>query len=244
MKRLIAVLVTVFCLMSLGTTAFAESYTSSGNWTVRYTGSALDSNFKAEDLSELIDSLEPEDDLTITITLKNDTGGESDWYMLNEVLTTLEENTAASGGAYAYRLTYSGPSETKVLYDSDTVGGEGESNAGEGLKEATNALKDYFFLDTLEGGKSATVTLKVMLDGESQGNRYQDTKAKLKMKFAVQQRGKKNAVATGDDTNLNPLYIVSLVSGAAILVFGIVDLRAKKKTAGGAHGVKGRRQAT
>lgn len=242
MKRMISILLAALCLLSLNAVAFAEHYTSSGGWSVEYTsGGDLESNFKPEELSELINSLQPGDDLTVTVTLKSENGTETDWYMLNEVLKSLEsDSTTASGGAYTYKLTYTGPSETKVLYDSDTVGGEGESSAGEGLKEATSALKDYFFLDTLGSGDSASITLSVALDGESQGNRYQDTKAKLKMRFAVQQRGKKTAVRTGDDTNLTPLYAVSLLSGVGLLIFGIRDLRTRKKGVDGTHGGKER----
>ena len=47
-------------------------------------------------------------------------------------------------------------------------------------------LMIFFSLDTLEPGENGTVNLTVGLDGESQGNIYQDTLAKLMMNFAVE----------------------------------------------------------
>ena len=68
------------------------------------------------------------------------------------------------------------------------VGGDSVSQAGEGLHEATDALKDWFYLDTLESGQNGVLTLHIMLDGETQGNDYQDTLAELKMRFAIELR--------------------------------------------------------
>ena len=62
------------------------------------------------------------------------------------------------------------------------------SAAGEGLKEATSSLKEYFYLDTLSRNQSGVITLEVALDGETQGNDYQDTLADLQMEFAVELR--------------------------------------------------------
>lgn len=90
-----------------------------------------------------------------------------------------------------YRLAYTNKDgEKETLFDSDTVGGESTndviSRMGEGLRGATNALKDYFYLDTLAHGDGGMITLEVALDGETQGNDYQDTLADLQMNFAVE----------------------------------------------------------
>ena len=45
------------------------------------------------------------------------------------------------------------------------------------------------FFTRLESGKSGIVTLKVVLDGETQGNTYQNTLASLQMNFAVEKAG-------------------------------------------------------
>lgn len=70
---------------------------------------------------------------------------------------------------------------TVVLFDSDTVGGDG----GDGLYEATDSLDEFFKLCTMAPGGSGYVTLRVKLDGETQGNGYQNTLAKLRLIFAV-----------------------------------------------------------
>ena len=74
--------------------------------------------------------------------------------MTNEVLQTLEDaQDSASGAAYEYRLTYvDSKNKETVLYDSSTVGGEGSSAAGEGLKQADTSLDEYFYLGRLAKG--------------------------------------------------------------------------------------------
>lgn len=59
----------------------------------------------------------------------------------------------ANGGAYAYRLAYTNSlGEETVLYSSENVGGEKNTEAGEGLREATDSLDEFFYLDRLEAG--------------------------------------------------------------------------------------------
>ena len=57
---------------------------------------------------------------------QNSDSTDTDWYMTNEVIQTLEDaQSSAEGGAYEYKLTYVGSDNAeKVLYDSSTVGGE------------------------------------------------------------------------------------------------------------------------
>ena len=111
--------------------------------------------------------------------------------MTNEVLSSLEDSQSmANGGAYGYRLAYiNSLGEETILYSSENVGGEKGSAAGEGLHEVTDNLEEFFYLDRLEPGASGMVTLKVVLDGETQGNTYQNTLASLQMNFAVEKTG-------------------------------------------------------
>ncbi len=269
MKKLVAGLLIVLCLINLSASAFAESYEGQTAWTVTYTtdgqlvisgGAAPDSDGSLHQkyensytngitLNDLImgddkNGIEPGDSFTLYITLNHQNGRSADWYMSNSVLNTLEtiKESKASGGAYTYKLTYTDPSnKAQELYSSDTVGGEEKNVAGEGLYEATSALKDYFYLDTLASGQTAKIELYVAIDGECEGNRYQDTLADLRMNFAVQQHDRK-AVRTGDDTNLTPLYYVAFLSGLGVLGLGVWDLRARKQ---GKHsGKEKRRSAT
>jgi hypothetical protein len=159
--------------------------------------------------------------------------------MTNKVIKSMEDNSVANGGAYTYKLTYTNPgSKVTTLYDSETVGGE-TTTGGQGLHEATNGLEDYFFLDTLKTGQSGKVTLKIGLDGETQGNNYQDTLADLQMNFAVELEKKgtttenvvnrTNVVRTGDEMRLMPLYIGMVVSGALFLALAVIGRRADRE---------------
>ena len=117
------------------------------------------------------------------------------------------------------------------------------------MKDATGGLENYIYLDTLSSGQSGRITLRVALDGETQGNAYQDTLANLQMQFAVEVRpgpttvveeeppgtpqpgtpGRTIIVRTGDDTNLVPYVVAMAVSGILFLLLGIYGVRQNKK---------------
>ncbi|MBR0404834.1 MAG: hypothetical protein IJI68_06480 [Eggerthellaceae bacterium] len=244
MKRLqILVLAAVVAALMLAVpgAAFAESQQGS-KWSVTYTsGGQLNDDFSQQGYADDISGLQPGDDITFTVTLNHENEKTADWYMSNEVIKSLEAGKA-EGSAYEYLLTYSGASSnaSRTLYDSQAVGGDNTS----GLKEATEAggLEDFFFLENLSKGKSATVTLKVTLDGETEGNDYFDTIARLKMQFGVDPSKSNdnppnnNVVRTGDETNLFPFYVVMAVSGLALLVIAIAMVRRRRADqTGGSH---------
>lgn len=236
-KKLIGLLVAVLLLCALTVTASAESYTGSSDWTLSFTsGYKVESNFASSELADSISGLQPGDDITFTIDLSNGNSNTVLWYMTNTVLKSLEDGTVASGGAYTYILTYSGADgTTRELFNSATVGGEKEDDdlSGEGLHEIDSAMKDYFYLDTMSTGQNGSVTLRVALDGESQGNRYQNTLADLQMNFAVEVQQpnpgtSRRIVKTGDDMNLTPWYIAMGVSGTLFMLLAIDGLRHRK----------------
>lgn len=192
MKKTIGSLLLMLCLM--GTMAMevqAETFYGASGWQVSFTSdNKMETNFKNKDLTEAIMGLQPGDNIIFTVNLKNANKSATDWYMTNEVLYSLEDrsaNSATNGGAYTYILTYTDKDGTaRTLFSSDTVGGENTAGAAEGLHGATEGLEDYFYLDTLASGKSGKITLEIALDGETQGNDYQDTLADLQMNFAVE----------------------------------------------------------
>lgn len=233
-------------LASMNITAYAETSHGNSNWSVVFTkDKKMEANFKTADLDDVIYGIQPGDNVIITLKLKNENKSTTDWYMTNKVLYSLEDrsnNSATSGGAYTYKLTYKGlDGKTNTLFDSDTVGGEGGSKAGEGLRQATNGLSDYFYLDTLKSGKSGKITLEVALDGDTQGNDYQDTLADLQMNFAVElnNTGTNNppdnsgrrtrAVQTGDDLSLTPFIITACVTGILLLIFAAYSQNQREK---------------
>ena len=187
------------CGIMLGQTmaVHAETFYGEDGWKVSFTSeNEMVSSFSTADINDVVSGMQPGDNVIITLDLKNENPVVTDWYMQNEVLYSLEDRSANSqtgGGAYTYRLRYMDTEgREQTLFDSDTVGGETVSDTvermGEGLRGATNALKDYFYLDTVGNGEGGTITLEVALDGETQGNHYQDTLADLQMEFAVELR--------------------------------------------------------
>ena len=239
MKRFyIVVLAVALAVMAVPMQAMAEHLTGSNDWTVSYTSAGkMSDNYSEKQWADDMRGLQPGDDITFTVTLKHENSQAADWYMSNDVIKSLEAG-AAAGSAYGYQLTYTNAKGTaRTLYDSDQVGGDDTK----GLNDATSGLKDFFYLDNLSKGQTASVKLKVTLDGETEGNAYFNTLAQLKMKFAVEpptQSSKadnktrtvtRTIVQTGDETNLFPLFVIVGVAGAALLAMGIVSLRLRKR---------------
>ena len=180
-------------VVSMPMAAYGETSYGSSDWNVSFTeDNKMESTFRSSDLDETIYGMQPGDNAVVELSLKNENAAATNWYMTNKVLYSLEDrsaNSGTNGGAYTYKLTYTDKNgEENSLFDSDTIGGEGseESGAGEGLHQATNALEEYLYLDTLAKGDKGRITLEVELDGETQGNDYQNTLADLQMNFAVE----------------------------------------------------------
>ena len=267
-QRALPYLLSSLVAFSFAIPAQAETYYGDENWKVAFTSEdKMESSFSTADINDVIGGMQPGDNVIITLNLKNENRTITDWYMRNEVLYSLEDrstNKETSGGAYTYRLVYTDKDgEVNTLFDSDTVGGESAddtiSRRGEGLKSATNALKDYFYLDTLAKGAGGVVTLEVALDGETQGNHYQDTLADLQMDFAVELRdtprggggggggtpdtpgtpntpdtpgsttSRTGVVRTGDDNQIVLFSVISGVTGLLLLLYCIYNLRAYRK---------------
>lgn len=223
MKRTLMTVLLVLLMMAVPASVFADDAGS-----VTYNGTDLTSNYNTIDFSDL----QPGDSASYTITVKNDSDEETDWWMSNEVIQSLEDSTEASGGAYTYILQYNG----EDIYNNDTVGGE-DTTGGEGLHKATNAMEEFFFLATLASGETGEVTLYVALDGESQGNDYQDAAGEIELIFAVEPRepGEEEPVPptpapkTGDDSNLTPYYFVAFGAGALLLLLALGRMRRTRK---------------
>lgn len=239
-----------------GVKAQAETSRGADDWSVTFTPEEkMDSNFGMQDLDDVISGLQPGDNAIITLRLKNEHPASTDWYMTNEVIASLEdrsENDATYGGAYTYNLTYTNSAgTTTVLFSSDTVGGDisdknEDEEGGEGLHEATDSLETFFYLDTLTTGQSGYITLEVALDGESQGNDYQDTMADLQMNFAVELTRTSTIttvveneppkttpevvyrirpVKTSDDNIPVPLLVTMTILGILLMVLALYSLK-------------------
>lgn len=186
-KKILTLMLAMAMLLSVPATVHAQTSTVEGS--VTFTSeNKLDSNGTA-DLNKAVGEMQPGDSLVIRIDVVNASRQAANYYMTNEVVRSLEdtEDTEASGGAYEYVLTYTDSAgDDTELFRSTALGGEGTTVDGrEGLKGATSGMEDYIYLETLDIGKRGYVTLKVGLDGETQGNSYQNTAAQLQMNFAV-----------------------------------------------------------
>lgn len=220
----------MMAMMVAGTTmtAHAEDFKGSSDWLADFTGDKIESNFTSAAIADEILQILPGDTITLEVSIQNSYDEETDWYMTNEVLETLEESKdSAEGGAYTYILTYTGADGSVTeLYNSDTVGGEGDvAEDLEGLHQATDSLKDYFFLERLDQGEKGTVTLFVELDGETQGNDYQSTLARLQMNFAVEKVAGPIVVQTGDAANMMKYAGMALAAGLALFAVAFVNSR-------------------
>lgn len=248
MKEKLYSIICLLCfLCSISITANADSVSSSvGTVWFNADGKSMGNDFAEKSLTEelykRLSELQPGDDTTFTIHLRNNYSQASNWYMTSEIIDSLEEGTA-SGGGYTYKLEYinnTDSSKDRVLYESDTVGGnptDNQAQSEQGLREVNQALKEdyerdgvrYFYLDNLARGQGGQIKLKIALDGETQGNNYQDRLADLRMNFAVQvsnQGGNtttttRNAPRTGDEHNLLPYYIAMIISGLLFLYFAL-----------------------
>lgn len=251
-KRLAAAALALVLATLVTVTAYAEEIEGAKDWKVSFSDeNRMESNFRSADIDEAVAGIQPGDSIEFHVALENNNDSATEWYMTNEILYSLEDrsrNSGTSGGAYEYELTYVAPDgSTRVLFSSDTVGGEIVSAAGEGLHEATDALKDFFYLDTLEKGRKGHIYLRVKLDGETQGNDYQDTLADIQLNFAVTDAAAVTPpsttappptkpsswiVKTGDELKLSAATFAMGASGIVLLalaVWGNYDRRKSRK---------------
>jgi hypothetical protein len=238
-KKFLSLALMLLLVCAMTPVVYGDSFQGDADWAVAFTPEKkMESNFRTADLDEAVSGLQPGDDIVFTVALENQNEQTTAWWMTNEVLYSLEDrsaNSATGGGAYMYVLTYTDKNGmVTTLFSSDTVGGDTVSPGGEGLHQATNALEEYFYLDTLTQGQSGTITLSIALDGETQGNDYQDTLADLQMNFAVEllnadgTPSSNKAIRTGDNTRIWP-YVVGLGVGGTVLVIAILRLRKERQ---------------
>ncbi len=240
-KRFLAFSLISLLVLASSMTAFAEDRQGASGWQVVFDGRKLESNFTNANMDDEIFGIEPGDSIELTISLKNNYNGQVDWYMKNQVLKTLEEaenNRNISGGAYDYLLTYTdADGAVNTLFSSEKFGGEGRYN-GVGLHGATTTLDEYFYLERMGNGDSGTIKLKVALDGETQGNAYQNTLARLQMDFAtelVQSAAQtpgtnaRQSVKTGDQTKIMLYILMTLGAGLVLLLMALIRLRRERE---------------
>ncbi len=245
MKKRILSIICLLCLIcSISATAYANSSTMQiGNVWFNADGKTMSNDFQKQltdanvetELIKRMRQMQPGDDVTFVINLRNDYTKSTNWYMTSKIVDSLEEGTAENG-AYSYYLRYvnnTNSANNRDIFRSEAVGGTdttGLMEINEALKEDYLAPNDekYFYLDNLSKGQGGQILLSVALDGETQGNDYQDRLADLKMNFAVQvveptgtTTPPRTAPRTGDSNNLIPYYIAMIISGLLFLYFAL-----------------------
>ena len=231
-KRTIMLLVLALVLVFAAAPSFAESFPAEQkDWRVTFDGKAITGNYKATEVNAALKGMQPGDDAAISFTLTNKSGKDVDWWMENEVIKSLEDQSGtASGGAYTYTLTYTPKGGARqVLYTNDAVGGEQKVRPG--LHEATDALKDYIWLGTMANGEEGTLTLAFAIDGETQRNGYQDTLGRIKVNFAAETPSEDvikipPGPDTGDRANL---VLYGIVTAAALIALILLIVRRRKE---------------
>lgn len=221
-------LAALMCLLVMPAAAYADSYPAQPtDWTVTFDGESLTSNFDASAIQKELQGMQPGDEATLTFTLVNGHSEAVDWWMENEIIKSLEDQSkVANGGAYTYEVTYTPAAggSAQVLYSSDAVGGEQKTLPG--MHEATDALKNYIWLEQIPANGQAKLVIHFALDGETQANVYQDTLGKLKVDFAVELPGKSGGsngvipmkAKTGDPANMTPWILAAAASLLALLL--------------------------
>ena len=205
-------------------------------------------NFDGKTIAQAVEDLQPGDDMTFKVVYENKSDDTTDWYMENAVAKTLEQARdravqvrgigKAENGGYSYELIHVDKyGKEDVLFNSegtDKVFGsedDEEITGREGLKQATNALEDWFYIQTLEPGEDGEVILKVALEGETEVNDYMDTDGELNVRFAVEkpEPGTRKIVKTGDYNNLTKWVAVMLAAGVLLIVLAIFSKKKDRK---------------
>jgi hypothetical protein len=252
-KKILCLAIAAIMMAGAAITVHAESSAATG--TVVFDGSKMQSD--TADFTDKVQELLPGDSVELEIQLQNTGSEETDWYLSNEIIQSLEDSSnRASGGAYTYRLSYVGADGAeRILYDSEAVGGENaDADTPEGLNQVGNSFNGYVYLGALSTKQRGTLQMTVGLDGETQGNSYQDTMAELQLNFAVEKQKsgkviKKNtvitktsrrlipsAVRTGDTARTALYSLLALVCGVILMVMGLRTVNRKRRGKGDVQG--------
>lgn len=235
-KALSVLLLFTVLLIAMTSYAFAEEVDLVGE--AIFDGKKIGSSLNSEKVADALSEMQPGDEITVTVNYRNTSGSETNWYMANEVLQTLEKADRArkvpegtgtpEHGGYTYELIQTdGSGKETVLFSNSRVGGDATVSGMEGLEQAVNALEDWFYIDTLKPGQSGSVKLHVVFEGETEVNDYMDTDGGVSIKFAVEvPEAGGSTVKTGDDAVIWP-YIAMFALGLILMIVLLVWRRRK-----------------
>lgn len=189
MRKTILTALMAFAL-AMGSFGMAFADSASASWNVTFNSDKkMVSDYDQSKIDADLQQMQPGDDLTLDVSIKNDSAESTEWYMTSTVIRSLEDANEASGGAYTYVLSYNG----NELYNSARVGGDGT----QGLHEIDDATGSWLHVASLAPGQSGTVQLYMALDGMTQENVYQNREGGLQINFAVEDAAEPTRVVTG-----------------------------------------------
>ncbi len=191
LNLVLALALTLAGLAGTNNIVLAKSQTAS--WDVTYTGSKLESTYDVS--KSTITNMMPGDEITYSVGYKNDSGKAVDFYLSTDIINSLEDksadgadSSAASGGAYSYKISNLIDGQEKVIYDSEVLGGE---SAVKGLNQVKNSLEEgkaaYIGLGQIANGNQGIIKVDIKLDGNSQDNSYMYKLATLDVRFGVEE---------------------------------------------------------
>ena len=207
----------------------------------------METNFTAKDFGRVVMNMQPGDDVTFKVAYKNNAKEKTEWYLENTVEQTLEKTKAAKkvkgtgspeNGGYVYELTnYDKNGNKQVLFNNyeKVIGGSDKPMTNrEGLEEATNALEEWFHIQTLESGQSGYLILKIAFEGETEVNDYMDTDGIVNMRFAVELEPEEDnsprpSVNTGDYTQITMWVAILMASSVLLLILAIISVKKDRK---------------
>jgi LPXTG-motif cell wall-anchored protein len=248
MRKISGILLSSALIISLAVPAFAEEWTSPTKSEVVFTqDQKLESSFFDNVIDDTIrQNVEPGDTAIFNVTLRNDNSEQTDWWMDKRTIDSLElwqTNHLTNAGGYEYQILYSDKTQTdRVLYDGANL--HGTNLPGETRKDLQKTKsvgdKEFIYLGSYAKGEGGVVTLKVSLDGETQGNSYQDTLADIAMEFAVEltpspttkkvtKINRISSVNTGDSSNSLPYFIGIGAAGLIVLIIAIYIVVKRRK---------------
>lgn len=102
MKKTVGFILSAALIFSLEIPVQAETFYGDEGWRVVFTEEKeMESTFRTSDLNDVIAGMQPGDRVIFSLGLSNENAAETDWYMTNKVLYSLEDrsaNGATSGG--------------------------------------------------------------------------------------------------------------------------------------------------
>lgn len=272
-KRVLKEVLSLALVSMISFLTFPEIARAESEFWAKYSGGkSIETNFKdQESFDEVFRNMQPGESRELTVSISSTV--DSRWWIENQVIYSSEdigqsegahteqnadEGRTASGG-YEYELYYypdanNMSEDSRVnLLDKERVGGD-NTTSGVGLHQATVSLEDFTeFEDSLKPGETGLISLKITVDGETQGNAYQDTAFAVRLRFAAEtnttttvtpgasrtttttgsttRSGSVTATTpakTSDDSHMLRYAVIAGISALVLLILGIATVRYRK----------------